>query len=786
MTDILMTFDQSVNVYNTGYTLTNDNKTMPGVYFIDHAGAEKWHSFMPETLIKSWLEAYTEELTAKGYRLIPRIVKRDGKITPLPYGDGQTYSLNERVWKRACEIAVAVPQDCILIDRDGYKDGCASVEEIAKALGLTVDELKRAKVQSRDDSDSSLHWLFRLPSGYSVKASTGEWLPYVDIKANSTAPSGTANGLINVKPGKIIEFPNIADIQQLDVKRITLPFPVKKQEQPRTTAPRVICDLSSEPGKRALTEKIKELQAATDGSRNNTLNIISMQVGHYVGAGDISQQDAAEALLDGALAIGLDRGESVGTIESGLKAGIAEPRLAPRTVAEKFATATVEQLPQDTVTAPIKRTGFQYLAGSQLEEHFKDFVYVADLHVMLTPNGTMLKPESFNALYGGYVFALDVDGGKSTIKAFDAYTLNQAYTFPKVNTTVFDPSRPFGTIMRKNEIPVVNTYLPCPGERKKGDPAPFLNHIAKLLPVETDREILLDWMAYKAQNPAQLMRWAVVLCGVEGNGKTTVGEIMRYTVGERYSEVVQSHDIDNKFNGWACEKLLAVINDFKIGDRRDVMEVLKPIITDSTIPVQKKGKDTRNIANHLGFVITSNHKNAVVKTSNDRRYAVFFTAQQSEQDLTRDGMNGDYFSTYYDWLEGDGYAIVADYLHSRIVSSHPNRAPVTSSMAEAIRESMTPTQAAITEAIDDELPGFRNDIIVPTAARRFLEARRLPCDARVINNVLRELGYTPIPGSENWRLNGGRFTPWRKVGAVVATFSREDVMRLSGYTDNQY
>ncbi|MCV5403811.1 hypothetical protein OFM88_30100, partial [Escherichia coli] len=70
---------------------------------------------------------------------------------------------------------------------------------------------------------------------------------------------------------------------------------------------------------------------------------------------------------------------------------------------------------------------------------------------------------------------------------------------------------------------MANTYLPCPGERKKGDPAPFLNHIAKLLPVATDREILLDWMAYKAQNPAQLMRWAVVLCGVEGNGKTTVG-----------------------------------------------------------------------------------------------------------------------------------------------------------------------------------------------------------------------------------------------------------------------
>jgi hypothetical protein len=41
---------------------------------------------------------------------------------------------------------------------------------------------------------------------------------------------------------------------------------------------------------------------------------------------------------------------------------------------------------------------------------------------------------------------------------------------------------------------------------------------------------------------------------------------------------------------------------------------------------------------------------------------VFYSAQQLDVDLARDGMDGDYFPKLYTWLKGDGYAIVADYL----------------------------------------------------------------------------------------------------------------------------
>ncbi|EAP3270667.1 hypothetical protein EAD10_20515 [Salmonella enterica] len=113
------------------------------------------------------------------------------------------------------------------------------------------------------------------------------------------------------------------------------------------------------------------------------------------------------------------------------------------------------------------------------------------------------------------------------------------------------------------------------------------------------------------------------------------------------------------------------------------------------ITVQRKGQDQRLVKNHLSFLITTNHRDGVIKTENDRRYAVFFTAQQSAEDLKRDGMNETYFNDLYDWLNNGGYEIACDYLHNRTMVNFPNRAPQTTSTDEAILESRSPVEQFI-------------------------------------------------------------------------------------------
>ena len=48
----------------------------------------------------------------------------------------------------------------------------------------------------------------------------------------------------------------------------------------------------------------------------------------------------------------------------------------------------------------VRRTGSQFISNTQLEEYFAGCVYVADVHKVIIPNGTLLKSEQFNAMYG--------------------------------------------------------------------------------------------------------------------------------------------------------------------------------------------------------------------------------------------------------------------------------------------------------------------------------------------------------------------------------------------------
>src|SRR3546814_12430360 len=68
--------------------------------------------------------------------------------------------------------------------------------------------------------------------------------------------------------------------------------------------------------------------------------------------------------------------------------------------------------------------------------------------------------------------------------------------------------------------------------------------------------------------------------------------------------------------------------------------------------------------NRANFILTSNHKDAIVKTVNDRRYCVLFTAQQSAEDCLRDSMTEAYFDALWKWLRAGGFAAVAGHLRS--------------------------------------------------------------------------------------------------------------------------
>lgn len=384
-----------------------------------------------------------------------------------------------------------------------------------------------------------------------------------------------------------------------------------------------------------------------------------------------------------------------------------------------------------------------YQTLSDMIERFKGCVYVSDIHRVLIPNGRLLKPEQFNASYGGFVYQMQVNGQKPSTKAFEAFTECRMHQFPKVSTTIFDPKVPPGAIVGD----AVNVYVRPDIDRTPGDVSRFLDFMKKLLPVESDRAIMLAWMAAMVQYPGVKFQWAPVLQGCEGNGKTMLLSVVRYAVGEHYTFSPRASGLTSQFDGYQQFKVFILVEEVHMQGRREVLDDLKPKITNVTIQIEAKGQDQKMILNVANWAFCTNHKDAVLKSKGDRRYAVFFTAQQQVEDIARDGMGGDYFPQMYEWLRAGGYAAMAAFLEAYPIPAHLNpagachRAPVTSSTVEAIEHSRGSVEDEILEAGQDGTKGFCGGWISFSALSALMKDRGIKISRHRLVEILAELGY---------------------------------------------
>lgn len=383
--------------------------------------------------------------------------------------------------------------------------------------------------------------------------------------------------------------------------------------------------------------------------------------------------------------------------------------------------------------------------GDQMN-HFAGCVYVRDMHRVMIPGGTLLKAEQFNVTYGGKVFTMSASNDQTTKKAFEAFTENRAWKFPKAATTCFRPRLTPGELVGD----AVNVYFPEPIETKKGDPGRFLDLMTRLLPNPRDRSIVLNYMASMVQNPGAKFQWAVVLQGAQGNGKTMIAKCLEYAVGRRYTHVPAAEDLGNPFNSYIENKLLISVEEVHLQGKRELLDTLKPLITNDRIEVQAKGVDKRMIDNFANWFFCTNHKDAVLKTKDDRRYAVFFTAQQSFDDIQRDGMGGNYFPALWDWLRAEGYAIVADFLQAFQIDATLDpagichRAPDTSTTGLAITASLGRAEQEIKEMVEAEERGFRKGWLSTYAVSNVLKEKRINMSPVKLGEMIEGMGYKKI------------------------------------------
>ena len=395
------------------------------------------------------------------------------------------------------------------------------------------------------------------------------------------------------------------------------------------------------------------------------------------------------------------------------------------------------------------RTGNQFLDLHNQLEYFKGCVYVISKHRVFVPGNGLLKPDQFRATYGGYDFAVNWSG-KPTKNAFETFTESQLYMFPKAFGTCFRPEETPGSSVKEEGLEYVNTYFPVEVDRRPGDVTPFLDLLGKILPDERDRTILLSYMAACVQHVGTKFQWAPLLQGAPGNGKTFFMTAISKAVGERYSHFPSASDLKGnglKFTAWLYEKLFIGIEDLFPDGKTEVQDAINDKITNRRIEFQAKGGGQFMGDNRANFLFAVNPKDAILKTEADRRYCIFFTAQQSSTDINRCGMGGTYFPDLYNWARAEGFAYFTDYLFNYRIAEEFNpagachRAPVTTSTNEALSLSVGSIAQEVLEAVAEGRVGFRGGWISSVALDILLSEKRKPVALNKRPELLEGLGY---------------------------------------------
>ena len=435
--------------------------------------------------------------------------------------------------------------------------------------------------------------------------------------------------------------------------------------------------------------------------------------------------------------------------------------------------------------------------ASDYAAHFDGCVYIEDRYAAAVPDGSILSPQQFraNGRYGGHRFMMDDQ--KVSRNAWEAFAESELWRPPFAHGLCFRPELPPRSLTVDAGRVLFNSYVPAQVVAAPGDVTPLLRHLALLIPNERDRQWLLAWMARVVQSPGEKLQWAPLIQGCEGNGKSLLIDVMVYCVGERYSHIPNAQDLSNKFNPWIEGKLFAGVEEIYISDRRDVLDMLKVLITNRRIEIQAKGQNQVTGDNRVNFMLTSNHRDAVAKTENDRRYAVFYTDQQESADLARCGMVGNYFPTFYGWWrKPEAKAAVAHFLRTMAIAEEmdpaglAHRAPVTSSTSAAIEEGLGPIEQAIVEAVASGDTGFRGGWVSSFYLNELLERRRLRnrCPPNHWDRIVTSLGYVKHPALSKGRTNnevapeGRKSRLWVKKDSIAALNLTTPTAAAAAYT----
>lgn len=182
------------------------------------------------------------------------------------------------------------------------------------------------------------------------------------------------------------------------------------------------------------------------------------------------------------------------------------------------------------------------------------------------------------------------------------------------NGVVFSPGR-------QVPVSIYNLFRGWPYQPKKGSWDILRNHIYENMCASDDTLFnwLMTWMAHIIQCPDQKPGSTVVVTGEKGTGKSTLFDYINRLLGKHGITVAQRKQIVGQFNGHLATTLLMVCEEAFWAADPQAEGVLKDMITNKSMLIEKKGYDPIQSSNYTRLALLSNSAWVVPASLKDER-----------------------------------------------------------------------------------------------------------------------------------------------------------------------
>jgi hypothetical protein len=408
------------------------------------------------------------------------------------------------------------------------------------------------------------------------------------------------------------------------------------------------------------------------------------------------------------------------------------------------------------------------------------------------PTGRIMGVNAFNlamAPITGPVLIPTKDG--VTEKKYPpAKTLVEYLNGTIAHSTMYRPDLQGDLHVMSGGIPFINSYMgksvPKADPEWQAKPAWQLceRHILNIL--GPAGAIIIQWMAHNVRRPGVKILWAPIIVGVQGDGKTTLAKMLTAAMGTMNVGPVSPETMFSDFTGWAEGSCVKVLEEIRVhgNSRHDAMNKLKPLITNDSVEVVRKGKDGKQVKNVTNYLALTNYMDALALDEGDRRWGVFKTRFDD-----RAAMLAEFDKPYWDALHGaidQEPEVIRGWLLNVPLDTFDRVAgpEITAHKQAMIQSTRTPDQIDVEEAIALGWHGVTENLLATDCLNQAImgaTAQRL--NTSRMARALASAGWVALPGTVKWKGNNRRL--WFKKSALLGGATAAELRAILDTSEGQ-